>query len=572
MKVVEINERFQGELYRSLDEAANYLGTTAKRLLNIGVLGQIKLLAPVLNPGIYAWTPDEDDVEWGLGLRKLDLTVHRRFGLTDRVFLGRDDLAKIEARGWAIPKKFSAPTAASDEFWTWEARAREGFGACQLTAHERYFATLAFHNPWQLTNARAKRSNRIPLKFAPTQSATDRTTLKHLFIPIEEVQRLARKLKSSSSSPIETREVSRMLSLHDAQGVLRGRPNDLLLRKAAEGATALWIKVPRGYEVYGANREMQRFGAVFDGLPREPRSQDEGDPFTVNVDYLALAPTDCAKLLTQASVVKRGFFDALVWADDSWEITKKIPALSLSGGQEPWTHIEQFFLRSAGQSYDLDVDQFEELAIDRSSLYVLAADIEPYRSTVAAAATEPSVVEAVLGTREEERDDWSMSPHMSERLKTLIKLSERWKDMPFDENRSKDDYRSWHDELKEDRALRYNFPGRVEVARFGVDFIRPVYARWSIPSRIDGSIVMDFRSPELRALIEASKKWEGWKAPAPLVKKEDIAAVIAEYMSARGFRANKTLLEHGPKIVQPEAADSGREKQGMRSRAKVTKK
>lgn len=544
----------------------------------MGVLGQVKLLAPVLKPGIYAWTPDEDSIEWGLGLRKLDLTFHRTFGLTDRVILGRDDLAKIEARGWAIPKKFSAPMAASDEFWTWEARAREGFGACQLTAHERYFATLAFHNPWHLTDSRAKRTSRKRLEGAPRSAAVDRTTLKHLFIPIEEVNRLARKFERLTGNPSATPKTSSMLSLHDAQAILRGMPDDLLLRKAAEGGIALWVKVPKAYEVYGANREMQGFAAIFDGSPRAPRSQDEGDPFAVGADYLALAPADCARLLTHATPVRRGFLEALIWGGDSWEMVKKIPELSLFGEQEPWTLIEQFFLRAMRPSSELAADQFEERSIDRSCLHVLASDIEPYRAMIATVEPQPREAEVRFETRGYELDDWSMQPHVSERLKALIKLSERWKDVPFNENLSEPDYRPWRTKLENDSALRSSFAGRGDLAKFAIGFIRPIYARSRLPSRIDASksidasIIKDVRSPELHALIEASKRWEGWKAPAPPLKKADIKAAIVQSMCARGFVASKTLLDHGPKIVQPEAADSGREKQGMTPRARAAKK
>ncbi|OBR49241.1 hypothetical protein A6456_00050 [Paraburkholderia tropica] len=555
-----------------MDEAAEDLGTTAQRLLNMGVLGQVKLLAPMLNPADYAWTPDEDEVEWGLGLRKLDLTVRRRFGLIDRVFLRRDDLAKIEARGWVVPKKFSAPMAAHEEFCTWEAHERERFGPLPLTAHERYFLMQAFHKPWQLIDSRGKPEGRSRLKLALRSSKAERTTLKHLFIPIEEVHRLANRFGRSLKNPAAASDASRMLPLHEAQALLGGVPDEFLLHKAAEGETAIWIKVPQGYEVYGANREMQGFAAIFEGPSREPRSQDEGEPFAVNADYLSLSPGDCAQLLGPSTIVKRGFPEALAWRGDSWGRVRKLPEPSLYEEQEPWTLIEQFFLRSTLQSCDLAVDQFEARPVDRSCLYVLASEIEPHRSTISTVATQLGETDSLGDTRDDEFDDLYMQPHISEKLKTLIRLSQRWKDKPFNKNLVKDDYRAWHEALKSDMALQYNFAGRKELEKFAVELIRPLYARWSIPRGIDASILMDFRSPELRALVAASKKWEGWKAPAVSINKATIQAAIKDYMRARGVPVSNILLDHGPKIVQPEAADSRREKQGRAAKINSAKK
>ena len=66
-------------------------------------------MAPVLMSGEYEWRGLEANA-----FPELEGPIRRDFGMTDRVVLLSEDLAQIEAIGWATPTQFSSPSIARE--------------------------------------------------------------------------------------------------------------------------------------------------------------------------------------------------------------------------------------------------------------------------------------------------------------------------------------------------------------------------------------------------------------------------------------------------------------------------
>ncbi len=96
--------------YFRISKAAELLGCTAEELLHLGVNYQIEILAPVFSEGIYRWAIEHELA----GFPEIVGPVEHYFNASDRVLLSREDLAKIEAVGWAIPTFFYAPSKAQE--------------------------------------------------------------------------------------------------------------------------------------------------------------------------------------------------------------------------------------------------------------------------------------------------------------------------------------------------------------------------------------------------------------------------------------------------------------------------
>lgn len=96
--------------YFRISKAAELLGCTAEELLHLGVNYQIEIMAPVFSEGIYKWAIEPESA----GFPEIIGPVELYFNASDRVLLSREDLAKIEAIGWAIPTFFYAPSKAQE--------------------------------------------------------------------------------------------------------------------------------------------------------------------------------------------------------------------------------------------------------------------------------------------------------------------------------------------------------------------------------------------------------------------------------------------------------------------------
>lgn len=95
------------EYYR-LGLAAKNLECDIEELLHLGVIGKAQIMAPVFMSGWYDWLSGEEDIIFP----ELDGPFRRHFGMSDRVILLPEDLAQIEAIGWAKPTRFCAPSVA----------------------------------------------------------------------------------------------------------------------------------------------------------------------------------------------------------------------------------------------------------------------------------------------------------------------------------------------------------------------------------------------------------------------------------------------------------------------------
>ncbi len=160
-----------------------------------------------------------------------------------------------------------------------------------------------------------------------------------------------------------------------------------------------------------------------------------------------------------------------------------------------------------------------------------------------------------------EEDDWNCYDYTSKKLGILYSASNFWAKQPYAVYETKEDYRKFHDNVVVPFLRNSAFKARSELQKYAAEFIRPLYARrMDCSDRENSAEFLDFRSPELKALRAGSKLWAGWYPSKPCPSKSDVAAAICEAMPD-WLPASKGLLENGPKIVQLEAADTGRERQ-----------
>jgi hypothetical protein len=161
------------------------------------------------------------------------------------------------------------------------------------------------------------------------------------------------------------------------------------------------------------------------------------------------------------------------------------------------------------------------------------------------------------------RINWKEEKFVSDKLKALCAASELWLQKPYDENLDKIDYRYFHENEVSPLLMRPAFKGRANLQHHAAEYIRPLYARRMMYKEIqDGWIYKETRTPELTALLLASRLWDGWKKKGETTPptKSAIADAIKQALP-EGFQVSTGFLKEGPKIIQPEAADTGREMQ-----------
>ena len=155
---------------------------------------------------------------------------------------------------------------------------------------------------------------------------------------------------------------------------------------------------------------------------------------------------------------------------------------------------------------------------------------------------------------------WKENKNISLRLKILIGLAERWRELPHDDPRDLDEYIAFTENTEAELMSFSAYAQRKGIAKFAAGIIRPLYSRRS-PDLKEGRLFECIHSPELQALYRAAGIWDSWYAGAPAPEKEAVAKKIQDEMRKMGLVATNGLLEHGPKILQPPEADTGRETQ-----------
>ena len=96
--------------YLGFSDAADDIGLTPKKLLNLSLAENAEILAAVVSGGQYEWPRGSE----GLPFPEIDDPVRREFNASDRVILSRAALVHIEGVGWCIPKFFAAPSKARE--------------------------------------------------------------------------------------------------------------------------------------------------------------------------------------------------------------------------------------------------------------------------------------------------------------------------------------------------------------------------------------------------------------------------------------------------------------------------
>ncbi|CAK0093890.1 Uncharacterised protein [Burkholderia pseudomallei] len=202
----------------------------------------------------------------------------------------------------------------------------------------------------------------------------------------------------------------------------------------------------------------------------------------------------------------------------------------------------------------------DEYKVRIEMLRVCSDDIARLRAIAEAEATEKRPEMPKID------DGWQIHRHLSNKLKALIEFSGRWEEKPYHEGLDQSEYRDWHNaEIKQALAVHPVFNGRSELARHAAEFVRPLYSRRSGRDR-NHPLFQNVQSPELRALYHAARLWEGW-APESGSKpsRQAVEETIRKYMCDMQLDASATLLDAGPKIIQPESAESGQERQAQRA-------
>lgn len=161
--------------YLRLTQAAEKIGSTADKLLHLGAIGKADILAPVLAEGWYEWPVSSNGVPYPdnqVGFAKV------KFGIHHRIILTRKDVATIEARGWVTPKAFFSPEAAEEHIVLWKEMKN-------MPVYER-LQKCAQSVPWFAVEPAG------PSDAQPQVKEELRITAEHLFISLEEIERLKR--------------------------------------------------------------------------------------------------------------------------------------------------------------------------------------------------------------------------------------------------------------------------------------------------------------------------------------------------------------------------------------------
>lgn len=187
--------------------------------------------------------------------------------------------------------------------------------------------------------------------------------------------------------------------------------------------------------------------------------------------------------------------------------------------------------------------------------------------------TKSLPVTALNLLRQAQEIDWAHSSYVSEKLKALGVAADMWWQIPFDENLTKEDYRRFHEESVVPMLRRPAFAGRSELQRRAAEYIRPLYARRKgYDSDELQEVYSSPWSPELIALLLASRLWEGWsrKGNTPPPSKESVTAAIRQFLPL-GFNATESFISDASKLLQPQDADTGRERQA-KAKVKMARK
>lgn len=170
-------------------------------------------------------------------------------------------------------------------------------------------------------------------------------------------------------------------------------------------------------------------------------------------------------------------------------------------------------------------------------------------------------------------DGWQIHRYVSNKLKALIAFSSRWEEKPYHERRDQYEYRDWHNaQIKLALSEHPVFDGRSELARHAAEFVRPLYSRRS-GRALSHPLFQSAQSPELRALYHAAQLWEGWTPESgSKPSRQAVEDTIRKYMREMQLDASPTLLDAGPKIILPESAESGQERQAQRGTRVLKKK
>jgi hypothetical protein len=91
--------------YFRIAAAAEKLNCSAEDLLHLGAIGKAEIIAPVLLKGSYEWPVSMD----GTAYPESEPSFRSEFDILDHVILLTEDLKRIEAVGWAIPRGFFSP-------------------------------------------------------------------------------------------------------------------------------------------------------------------------------------------------------------------------------------------------------------------------------------------------------------------------------------------------------------------------------------------------------------------------------------------------------------------------------
>lgn len=152
------------------------------------------------------------------------------------------------------------------------------------------------------------------------------------------------------------------------------------------------------------------------------------------------------------------------------------------------------------------------------------------RLDIAKSSTSTSTASGVGLTAEPEViEDWSTHAYMSEKLRKLFTMAERWgSGKQYRVETSTLDYRVFHASISTEIRESAEFKRQVKVAVAAERLVRPLYARREqIPVDCPPKVWQDFRTPELRALRDVSSMWSDPKKPP---NEKEVVCALEEYL------------------------------------------
>jgi hypothetical protein len=176
-KPAAVKDKFESFQYIKLVSVSEALKISMETLLQFGTQGKLKIIAPVVAAGQYAW-PGNRKAPMGSVMHLSEFWID--FGPGDRILLSSYDVASIEGVGWTIPKYIFTPERTKKMLDNMENRKPSGL---DLRKKELGMVAIDKYSDWE---------NCPWVMLNDANKETPKTTIDNLFLSRDEFDRLKR--------------------------------------------------------------------------------------------------------------------------------------------------------------------------------------------------------------------------------------------------------------------------------------------------------------------------------------------------------------------------------------------